>query len=175
MCKSSSLIFVLLFAFLFRLERPRWVLLGIILIISLGVTLMVANETDFVLIGFIQVMLSSVSSGLRWALTQIVLMTNDEKGKPHQNPVISVSRLAPIMFVCNAFVSLLLEGEGLKNSAFFASVGSTLVIVGWMIIGGFVAFLMTFFEFKAIQVIGVLSLSVAGILKVFYCFNCRKY
>ena len=53
MVKSSSLVFVLIFAFLFRLEKPRWSLIFIILIISFGVLLMVANETDFVLIGYV--------------------------------------------------------------------------------------------------------------------------
>jgi solute carrier family 35 protein C2 len=61
MCKSSSLIFVLLFAFLFGLERPRWVLLVIILVISLGVALMVANEADFVLIGYLVLVMAGSS------------------------------------------------------------------------------------------------------------------
>ena len=47
MCKSSSLAFVLLFAFMFKLETPSWRLAGIILIITSGVVLMVSTETQF--------------------------------------------------------------------------------------------------------------------------------
>lgn len=48
MCKSSSLAFVLLFAFLFRLENPRLSLVGVIAIITVGVVLMVATETRYI-------------------------------------------------------------------------------------------------------------------------------
>jgi solute carrier family 35 protein C2 len=51
MCKSSTLAFVLIFAFLFKLEKPRLKLIAIIVIITAGVLLMVSNETDFVVAG----------------------------------------------------------------------------------------------------------------------------
>lgn len=51
MCKSSSLAFVLLFAFIFKLERPTWMLAGVIGVICVGLFMMVMSEVDFVLIG----------------------------------------------------------------------------------------------------------------------------
>ncbi len=51
MCKSSSLAFVLVFAFLFRLERPRLSLVCVIGIISIGVVMMVADEAQFDMLG----------------------------------------------------------------------------------------------------------------------------
>ncbi|KAG1716084.1 hypothetical protein ID866_1056 [Astraeus odoratus] len=59
MCKSSSLIFVLIFAFLFRLEKFSLRLVTVILVIFGGVLLMVASETAFVLSGFLLVMTAS--------------------------------------------------------------------------------------------------------------------
>jgi hypothetical protein len=47
MCKSSALGFVLIFAFLFRLEKPSWRLVFIISIMTVGVVMMVAGETAF--------------------------------------------------------------------------------------------------------------------------------
>lgn len=38
MCKSSNLVFVLLFAFLFKLEKLRWNLVAVIIIITVGVS-----------------------------------------------------------------------------------------------------------------------------------------
>nr|DAD37785.1 TPA_asm: hypothetical protein HUJ06_008426 [Nelumbo nucifera] len=73
MCKSASPIFLLLFAFAFRLETPSIKLLGIILIISVGILLTVAKETEFEIWGFIFVMLAAVMSGFRWSMTQILL------------------------------------------------------------------------------------------------------
>ncbi|KAG2202188.1 hypothetical protein INT47_002107 [Mucor saturninus] len=74
MCKSSTLAFVLLFAFLFKLEKPSWKLILIIVIITAGVVLMVSDETDFNLIGFVQVMAASAFGGLRWSLTEVLLL-----------------------------------------------------------------------------------------------------
>lgn len=52
MCKSSSLAFVLLFAFAFKLERPTWTLAGVITVICTGLFMMVMSEVDFVMIGY---------------------------------------------------------------------------------------------------------------------------
>ncbi|KAF5388761.1 hypothetical protein D9757_005639 [Collybiopsis confluens] len=70
MVKSSSLIFVLLFAFLFHLEKFSWRLVGVVILICGGVLLMVATETHFVLRGFLLVLSASALGGLRWGLTQ---------------------------------------------------------------------------------------------------------
>jgi len=52
LCKSSTLAFVLVFAFLFHLERPEWKLIAVITILTIGVILMVATEAQFVLTGY---------------------------------------------------------------------------------------------------------------------------
>ncbi|ONM38181.1 putative sugar phosphate/phosphate translocator [Zea mays] len=80
MCKSASPIFILLFAFMFRLEKPSFSLLGIMLVVSFGVLLTVAKETEFNLWGFIFIMLAAVMSGFRWSMTQILLQ-KEEYGK----------------------------------------------------------------------------------------------
>lgn len=51
LCKSSTLAFVLVFAFLFRLEKPSFKLIAVIATITIGVVLMVATESEFVLTG----------------------------------------------------------------------------------------------------------------------------
>ncbi|KAG5544932.1 hypothetical protein RHGRI_017406 [Rhododendron griersonianum] len=98
MCKSASPIFLLLFAFAFRLESPSFKLLGIIFVISIGilftvsllycngvvpnsgyqslltsVCITVVKETEFEFWGFVFVMLAAVMSGFRWTMTQILL------------------------------------------------------------------------------------------------------
>lgn len=95
MCKSSSLAFVLIFAFIFRLEKPTVKLISVISVMTIGVIMMVADEAAFVLIGFILVMLASVLSGLRWSLTQLLLLRNPATS----NPFSSIFFLAPVMFV----------------------------------------------------------------------------
>ncbi|ONM38171.1 putative sugar phosphate/phosphate translocator [Zea mays] len=67
---SLSLNFTFLFG---RLEKPSFSLLGIMLVVSFGVLLTVAKETEFNLWGFIFIMLAAVMSGFRWSMTQILL------------------------------------------------------------------------------------------------------
>ncbi|KAI7754643.1 hypothetical protein M8C21_021511 [Ambrosia artemisiifolia] len=78
MCKSASPIFLLIFAFAFRVETPSVKLLGIMLIISVGILLTVAKETAFEFWGFLFVMLAAVMSGFRWTMTQILLQVLTE-------------------------------------------------------------------------------------------------
>ncbi|KAF9205314.1 Triose-phosphate Transporter [Haplosporangium sp. Z 27] len=166
MCKSSSLAFVLLFAFVFKLERPTWTLAGVIGVICAGLFMMVMSEVNFVLVGFIQVMLASVLGGLRWSLTQLLLEHSDTKSGSLANPISTIFFLSPIMGICLFAVAGLFEGYGdIFSSEFFQSVGSTLGTLGLLFLGGIFAFAMVLAEFNLIARTSVVSLSVLGIIK----------
>jgi solute carrier family 35 protein C2 len=60
--------------------RPSWNLALVVVIISFGLGLLVAGETDFNLAGFVIVMVASALSGLRWTITQVLLQGNDAHG-----------------------------------------------------------------------------------------------
>lgn len=51
------------------------------LIISVGLTLLVAGETQFNMLGFAIVMTASALSGLRWTITQVLLQGSAEHGE----------------------------------------------------------------------------------------------
>ncbi|EJU04397.1 TPT-domain-containing protein [Dacryopinax primogenitus] len=162
MCKSSSLGFVLLFAFLFRLERPSLFLVGVILIITVGVLLMVFTETHFVLIGAILVLSASACGGLRWSLTQLLLRKHD---MGLDTPASTLYWLAPIMALTLLISSAVVEGLwNVFTSEFFQGtrVFKTLFFV---VLPGLIAFLMVLSEFYIIKRAGVLPMSIAGIFK----------
>jgi solute carrier family 35 protein C2 len=145
MCKSSSLVFVLSFAFFFRLETFSLRLVGVILLISIGVLLMVATETHFVLGGFILVISASALGGLRWSLTQM-LMRDKRAGLNH--PVATIFWLAPIMGLTMAIVSVFLESwSELPGSRFLDSPGAILKTAGLLIFPGVIAFSMVLTEY----------------------------
>ncbi|CEQ42404.1 SPOSA6832_04206 [Sporobolomyces salmonicolor] len=152
MCKSSSLAFVLIFAFLFRLEVPSWRLAGIILIITSGVILMVSTETQFNFAGMVEVLTASALGGLRWSLTQLLL---DKESMGMGNPIATLFWLAPIMGVTLATCSMIFDGwlTVLGNEVFFGSLGRTLHTIAAIIFPGVIAFSMNVTE------------SVAGIFK----------
>ena len=146
MCKSSSLAFVLLFAFLFKLEVPSWRLAGIIFIITSGVVLMVSTETEYNYVGMVQVLVASMLGGLRWSLTQILL---DKESMGMSNPIATLYWLAPIMGVTLATCSLTFDGLGnvLGNEVFFGTFARTMSTMGAIVFPGVLAFLMNITEF----------------------------
>ncbi|KAK3825351.1 MAG: triose phosphate transporter [Benniella sp.] len=166
MCKSSSLAFVLLFAFAFKLERPTWTLAGVIGVISTGLFMMVMSEVDFVLVGFIQVMLASVLGGLRWSLTQILLEKTDTKKGSLANPISTIFFLSPLMGICLVVVAGIFEGYNtIFQSTFFETFDSGVRTIGLLLLGGVIAFTMVLAEFNLIARTSVVTLSVLGIVK----------
>ncbi|KAI0041751.1 TPT-domain-containing protein [Auriscalpium vulgare] len=163
MCKSSSLIFVLIFAFLFRLEEFSIRLIAVIFLIFSGVLLMVATETHFVLPGFILVLSASALGGLRWSLTQ-VLLRNKEMGL--NNPAATIFWLAPVMGLTLAVISAILDPwSTMFQSHFFAGTGETLRTLLLLFLPGILAFSMVLSEYYIIQRTGVVPMSIAGIAK----------
>jgi solute carrier family 35 protein C2 len=163
MCKSSSLAFVLLFAFLFRLETPTWKLVGIIATMTLGVVMMVAGEVEFKLSGFVLVISAAFFSGFRWGLTQILLLRNPATS----NPFSSIFFLAPVMFVTLVSIAIPVEGAGALFAGLHRIAEEKGVLVAPLIIlfPGLIAFLMTASEFALLQRTSVVTLSIAGIFK----------
>ena len=163
MCKSSSLAFVLIFAFLFRLESPTWKLVAIIATMTVGVVMMVAGEVEFQLSGFVLIISAAFFSGFRWALTQILLLRNPATS----NPFSSIFFLAPIMFLTLTLIAIPVEGfpqllEGIRElSAEWGSVKTPLILL----FPGTIAFLMTASEVALLKRSSVVTLSIAGIFK----------
>ncbi|KDQ49376.1 hypothetical protein JAAARDRAFT_42940 [Jaapia argillacea MUCL 33604] len=163
MCKSSSLVFVLLFAFLFRLETYSLRLVGVIGLIFSGVLLMVASETHFILGGFLLVISASALGGLRWSLTQL-LLKNKKMGM--DNPAATIFWLSPVMGVTLAIISAILDRWNLVfSSPFFDGTLNALNTIAFLVLPGVLAFCMVLSEFYIIQRVGIVPMSIAGIAK----------
>ncbi|AEO65903.1 uncharacterized protein THITE_2113501 [Thermothielavioides terrestris NRRL 8126] len=163
MCKSSSLAFVLLFAFLFRLEAPTWKLVAIIAAMTLGVIMMVAGEVEFKLGGFVLVISAAFFSGFRWGLTQILLLRNPATS----NPFSSIFFLAPVMFATLLGIAIPVEGAAALVARLEGIARDKGVLVAPLLVlfPGMLAFLMTASEFALLQRTSVVTLSIAGIFK----------
>ncbi|KAI1744072.1 triose-phosphate transporter family-domain-containing protein [Xylaria scruposa] len=163
MCKSSALAFVLLFAFLFRLETPTWRLVAIIATMTAGVIMMVAGEVEFHLGGFALIISSAFFSGFRWGLTQILLLRHPATS----NPFSSIFFLTPIMFATLLLIAVPVEGfpnfwNGILTLSTEWGILKTPLL---LLFPGTIAFLMTASEFALLQRSSVVTLSIAGIFK----------
>lgn len=163
MVKSSTLGFVLLFAILFKLEKPSLKLAAIISVMTVGVLMMVAGETAFSGLGFTLLMLASSFSGLRWSLTQILLRRNPATS----NPFASLFFLTPIMFVVLFALAIPVEGFGplFEGLQALGEQKGKLTAAVLLIFPGCLAFMMTSAEFALLKRTSVVTLSVCGIFK----------
>jgi len=167
MIKSSTPVFVLSFAFLFGLEKPSMKLIGIIVIIVFGVFIMVMEETEFNLFGFLEVVIATVLGGLRWSMTQILLQ---KESLGLTNPIITNFYLTPVMAFTIFIFSAVHEGiGGILKSSFFNSFGNAFQTISYMAFGGSLAFFMIIAEYNIIMNTGVVTLSVAvNIILIYY-------
>ncbi|KAI3719783.1 hypothetical protein L6452_20688 [Arctium lappa] len=163
MCKSAAPIFLLIFAFAFRLESPSFKLLGIMLIISFGILLTVARETEFDLWGFIFVMLAAVMSGFRWSMTQILLQKEVYGLK---NPLTLMSYVTPVMAVLTAILSLAMDPwDEFRSSSYFDSSWHIMRSCLLMLFGGTLAFFMVLTEYILVSVTSAVTVTIAGVVK----------
>ncbi|KAK2633355.1 hypothetical protein Ddye_032752 [Dipteronia dyeriana] len=163
MCKSAAPIFLLLFAFAFRLESPSIKLLGIMVVISVGILLTVAKETDFEFWGFVFVMLAAVMSGFRWCMTQILLQ---KEAYGLKNPLTLMSYVTPVMALVTAFLSLLLDPwHEFKGNNYFNNSWHVTRSCLLMLFGGTLAFFMVLTEYVLVSVTSAVTITIAGVVK----------
>jgi len=117
-------------------------------LIFVGVVLMVATETQFVFGGMILVLSASAFGGLRWALTQKLLVGKHGREMGMNSPASSVYWLAPSMGLSLAVLSMIIEGwVTLFRSKFFDGFEATLKTAMFVVTPGAVAFTMVMSEF----------------------------
>lgn len=168
MLKTSSLMFVLLFGLLFKLEKFNWRLIFIVAIMTISVIMMTdkpelgsSSSSSSSSIGIFMVLMASMLSGLRWSFTQILLKKN-----PYTpNSISTIFYISPGMCIILFSLGLIFEGwTNFINSEIWITKGLFTTII-LLIIPGVLAFMMTLCEFKLLTVAQVITLSVAGIFK----------
>ncbi|XP_062606768.1 solute carrier family 35 member C2-like, partial [Saccostrea cucullata] len=165
MTKSTAVIFILGFSLLFRLEKPRLVLVFVVLFIAGGLFMFTFHSTQFNMKGFIMVLSASLLSGLRWTLAQLV--TQKQKLGLH-NPLDLMYHIQPWMMIGLLPLSVYFEGIKLSTKEdFFAYTDTALIIrnLGLVFLGAFIAFFLEFSEFLLLANTSSLTLSIAGIFK----------
>ncbi|OXU27569.1 hypothetical protein TSAR_011524 [Trichomalopsis sarcophagae] len=165
MTKSTTIIFILGFALLFKLEKKSWVLAGIVFMISGGLLMFTYESTQFNLLGFSLCLLASLTSGIRWTTAQLIMQKSKLGLK---NPVDMMYYMQPWMLISILPVTVVIEGAKIYNdlSNFDWSDTSTIVATIFVICSGAVlAFGMEVLEFLVVTYGSSLTLSISGIFK----------
>lgn len=175
MIKSSSPVFVLLFAFLLRLERPSWTVGAIMAVIGGGTLMTVWNPAGFDAVGFILVFSAAVMSGARWALTQLIIehqlnkRSEAEDGterQKHSGPLAAILFLTPPIALTMALLCQIFEGfPTVFKSHLFSTTRATLQTALLCGTGGVLTFALILTEYKVVALTSVVTFSIAGIFK----------
>lgn len=161
MVKSSTPVFVLVWAYLFNIERITWPLLGVIVVIASGEFLTVYGEVNFILHGFLLCLAASVLSGARWTLVQLKLQKLDP---PLKSTIVTMKLLAPSMFWSMLLISMVVERPWitLRDEENVEEL-ATVFLLG--LLGGIFAVFMILCEFYLILKSSAIVLMIGGVIK----------
>ncbi|VDN99632.1 unnamed protein product [Rodentolepis nana] len=165
MTKSTSIIFVLLFAVIFKLEKLTTSIILVVLSISLGLFMFTYESTQFDLRGFVLVLIASALSGVRWTAAQKV---SQHSAYGLSNPIDLVYNTQPWMAAVLLPLAFVFEGDAFLTSPFiFRSQDylSILRFTSYIVLGSCLAFGLEISEFFVVCHSSSLTLSIAGIFK----------
>ncbi|XP_044313969.1 solute carrier family 35 member C2 isoform X2 [Drosophila rhopaloa] len=165
MTKSSTIVFILLFAIALGLEKKSWYLVSVVGLIGTGLVMFTYKSTQFNALGFFFILFASLSSGLRWSFAQFI-MQKSKLGL--HNPIDMIYYMQPWMIASLVPLVIGIEGanliEVLKHLHNHTS-HEIIWAIGKITAGALLAFLMEFSEFLVLCKTSSLTLSIAGIFK----------
>ncbi|CAF1054736.1 unnamed protein product [Brachionus calyciflorus] len=165
MSKSTVILFIFFFSIIFKLEKWRRSIIGVILCIAFGLFLFTYHSTEFHLFGFSLVLIASFMAGLRWTLAQAITQKH-EIGLA--NPIDMIYHVQPFMILCLLPLALYVEGVPIVTTdKFFRSDDYSEISknVLWIILGALLGFLLEASELLVVTFTSSLTLSISGIFK----------
>ena len=162
MVKSSTPVFVLIWAFLFGIVRITWALIGVVVVIVVGEFLTVAGEVDFVLKGFLLCLMASMLSGARWTLVQLKIQKLEP---PLKTTVATMRLLAPLMFISMLIVACAIERPWIALREVIDSWDTAFYALELGLLGAVFAICMILCEFFLIMYSSAIVLMIGGVIK----------
>ncbi|CAN0416333.1 unnamed protein product [Pylaiella littoralis] len=158
--KSGSLMWILLWAVIFKFEVMTFRMVFVVLIICGGLLLASFGETDFSMEGLFMILGASCLSGLRWALLQLLQAVEPSC----HDPLLVIYYIAPSSALAMTPMALLdILDENLKSSALTA--GSIAQVAGLIVTTGLFSFALIFAEVKLLAISSSLTMGVFGTIK----------
>lgn len=187
--KSGSLLWLLFWGVLLRLEVCSVNLACICTTISIGLALASYGTTSVSLLGVALVLSAGCVGGLRWALSQKLMAIDRAFAR---SPLLLVAKIAPWSAICTCLAALVLDGKRLwrifehgwvgHESTYGEQTsgsedkdvggsdgtsGSTMIfeVLAFVFVGGLASLLLLMAEVKLLQLTSSLTLGVFGTVK----------
>lgn len=166
MAKSSSILFIVGFSLLLRLEKWRTSLALEAVLISFGLFLFTWRSAQLDMRGLFLVELAALCTGVRWTISQLIMQGEDQPS-PLRHPLDVVVHVQPWMFLAIVPLVVVVEGSELtlKSLTHYRGEFQPLLILLLIFIGGILAFLMEMSEYLLLVNTSGITLSILGIVK----------
>ena len=174
LAKTTSILFLLAFAFWLRLEPVSLRLTAAALTLTLGEVLTVQGETQFNALGFFLVIAAAACSGLRWVLSQRVLHAKNglegtglRRSHGMHHPPAMLRTMMPTMCVVVFVFSCFQEDwwDTVPGSPWLDDPSDLLVDGGITLLGAVMAFCMSMAEFELLKETSAVTVMVIGTAK----------
>jgi solute carrier family 35 protein C2 len=167
MAKSSSILFIVGFSLLLKLERWRTSLGFSASLIAAGLFLFTWRSSQLDLRGLVLVELAALCTGIRWTVSQLVMQGEDQPSSPGHHPLDMVAHVQPWMFLAILPMVFTVEGPELtyKTLTHFQNEYQPFVILGFIFMGGVLAFMMELSEYLLLVNTSGITLNILGIVK----------
>ncbi|KAL3079781.1 hypothetical protein niasHS_014063 [Heterodera schachtii] len=166
MAKSSSILFIVGFSLMLRLERWRTSLGTSAFLIAFGLFLFTWRSTQLDMWGLMLVELAALCTGIRWTISQLI-MQGEECATPIRHPLDIMIAVQPWMFLAIVPIVVVVEGPEmtfLSLTSFYDS-QQPMLVLSLILFGGMLAFLMEFAEYLLLVNTSGITLSILGIVK----------
>ncbi|TKR95398.1 hypothetical protein L596_009573 [Steinernema carpocapsae] len=166
MAKSSSIIFIVAFSLLLRLERWRPSLGLTATLIATGLFLFTWQAAQLDMLGLLLVELAAASTGVRWTVSQLVMQREDQ-ATSLRHPLDMVIHVQPWMVVAILPLLFVFEGGELTLTRIFMyeKEYQPLRVMFLITFGGLLAFLMEMSEYLLLVHTSGITLNIFGIIK----------
>ncbi|XP_067643533.1 solute carrier family 35 member C2 [Eurosta solidaginis] len=165
MTKSSTIVFILVFAIMLGLEKKSMFLFLIVGLIAMGLFMFTYESAEFNALGFIFILLASLSSGIRWSFAQFV-MQKSKLGL--HNPIDMIYFMQPWMILSLLPFLVTFEAQDLYDVLLnLPNISNHVILfnIFYVSFGAILAFLMECSEYLVLSKTSGLTLSIAGVFK----------
>ncbi|GMS83910.1 hypothetical protein PENTCL1PPCAC_6085 [Pristionchus entomophagus] len=164
MAKSSSIVFIVAFSLLLRLERWRASLGVEAALIAVGLFLFTFRSAQLDLNGLMLVELAAACTGVRWTVSQLVMQREDQAVR---HPLDMVAHVQPWMVIPILPLVWMFEGSEISWESItkFHGVHDPWTVLLLVLTGGTIAFAMELSEYLLLVNTSGITLSIFGIIK----------
>jgi solute carrier family 35, member C2 len=161
--KSSVLIWTFFWGVVLGIEKFRMTTFSAVIGICFGLSLAVASSTDVSMLGVMLVLGASGMSGIRWAMTQKLMVVDEQS----TNIFVNVYRFVPSSAVSMLVVACIIDVKPFAESDFVheSSLAEAVTFFLFSCAGGVIAFVLITTEVYLVGLLSSLSLGVLGQVK----------